>query len=130
MEVTDLERITRFIFSSRWFARTTRRVKPEAFIPHPYMKLSVSCTEGLKDDTVWRIGRETAAAHSQSPTLHGRADARAIRDQLLEIERDDIPLYHANIVGWEGERSAQISKAQEIAAASTLLFDGEASSSG
>ncbi len=116
MQVADLERLSRFIFFSKWYARTTRRVKPDAFIPHPYIELSVSCTDGLSDEVVWNIGNDTATSRRDNPALHGRADlkTKVIRQQALDVVRDDNPLYHANIVGWGGERSAQISKAQQI----------------
>lgn len=48
--------------------------------------------------------------------------AQVIRNQRLEIVRDDKPLYHANVVGWDGEKAAQISKAQQIAAESKLVL--------
>lgn len=124
MSVADTDRLSRFLFFRRWYAPTTGRVKPEAFVPHPHIELSVSCTEGLDEDIVWQIGRDTAESRRDKPTLHARADlaARAIREQQLEVVRDDRPLYHANIVGWEGEKGAQLSKAQEIAAASRLVI--------
>jgi len=126
MKVCDSERISRFLFSRRWFAPSTGRVKPEAFVPHPYIQLSVSCTEGLDENHVWQIGQETAESRKDKPTLHGRADltAQAVRLQELEIIRDDKPRFHANVVGWDGEKAAQLSKAQEMAAASTLLLVG------
>lgn len=125
MHVADEERLSRFLFSSKWFAATTGRVKPEAFLPHPRIELSVSCTESLKESTIWEIGQSTAAAHSQKPNLHGRADvcARVFRSQGLEIRRDDQPMYHANITGWQEDRSAQISKAQQIAAEAKLQLN-------
>ena len=122
--VANSERVSRFLFFSRWFARTTLRVKPEAFIPHPHVELSVSCTEGLDEPAIWQIGRETAERRRDRPNLHGRADvsAEAVRAQGLDVLRDDQPRFHANIVGWGGERAAQISKAQQIAAAASLVL--------
>jgi len=124
MDVASTDRISRFLFTRRWFAPTTGRVKPEAFTPHPHVDLSVSCTEGLAKNPVWQLGREKAERHTNKPTLHGRADlmAHVIRNQRLEIVRDDKPLYHANVVGWDGEKAAQISKAQQIAAESKLVL--------
>ncbi len=95
MPVAPEERISRFILYSRWFAASTGRVKPDAFIPH-------------------------------QPTLHGRADllAETVFNQNLAIERDDTPLYHANIKGWSSDgKDAQRSKAIELAAASTLVLN-------
>lgn len=122
------ERISRFLFSSRWFAASTKRVKPDAFIPHPHIELSVSCTEGLDDSVIWEVGEQTAQRHSGQPRLHGRADlkAKSIFEQGLQIIRDDNPLYHANIKGWPSDgKDAQRSKAIELAASATLQLAAE-----
>jgi Tfp pilus assembly protein PilX len=123
MNVTADERISRFLFYHRWFAPTTKRVKPDAFIPHPHVELSVSCTEGLDEPLVWGLGEQAAKSHSNQPTLHGRADlkAEAFFQQGLKIIRDDQPRYHANVTGWPSSgKDAQRIKAIELAAAATL----------
>jgi hypothetical protein len=125
MPVNPEERISRFILYSRWFAASKGRVKPDAFIPHPHIELSVSCTEGLEDHVIWESGKQVVANHPNQPTLHGRADlqAKTVFNQGLTIERDDTPLYHANIRGWSpDDKDAQRSKAIELAAASTLVL--------
>ena len=127
MQVVDHERISRFLFYNRWFARQAQRIKPDAFIPHPHIELSVSCSEGLTETEVWKVGQQTAEARSDGRPLLGRGDltARDFREQGLEIERDDNPMYHANIRGWsQNGKDAQRMKAIELAArAKLIVFD-------
>ena len=123
MDVSSHERLSRFLFFRRWFAREKSRVKPDAFIPHPYIELSVACTEGLEENTIWEIGNATAAARSDAPPLLGRADllARDVFEQDLTLDRNDNPQYHANILGWSaGGKEAQRMQAVELAAKSSL----------
>ena len=72
--VADDERISRFLLFSRWFTRQTRRVKPDAFIPHPRIELSVSCTDGLDEDEIWPLGQAVVLERPDNVTLYGRAD--------------------------------------------------------
>lgn len=123
MSVGTEERIFRFLFSKRWFAVTTQRVKPDAFIPHPHVELSVSCTEGLDDSVLWELGKQTTENRADQPKLHGRANLKekTIFSQDLKIIRDDNPLYHTNIRGWSANgKGTQRSKVIELAAAATL----------
>lgn len=125
IEVPDNERISRYLFFKRWFARESRRVKPDAFVPHPYIELSVSCTHGLAEEAVWEIGRNTAESRKDKPPLLGRGDLAAghVRKQGLLVARDDHPPFHANILGWPTDgKSAQRMKAVELAAESTLFL--------
>ena len=123
MDVPDPERLSRFLFFKRWFSAEKQRVRPDAFIPHPWIELSVSCTEGLKDKEIWALGQKTAEARSDNPPLLGRADLKAhhARNQGLRVDRNDDPPFHANILGWSTEgRAIQRMKAIELAANSTL----------
>jgi hypothetical protein len=117
MAVQDSERLSRFLLFSRWY--NTTRVKVDAFICQPHTELSVSCTEGLEENHVWELGRQTAVTRNDRPRLHGRADIRAlhVRRQSLEVIRDDTPAFHANIVGWLGNtKESQRLQALELAA--------------
>jgi hypothetical protein len=124
MDVADHERISRFLFFKRWFARQAQRVKPDAFIPHPYIELSVSCSDGLTETEIWKVGWETAEARSDGRPLLGRGDliAKDFREQALHVDRDDIPKYHANVRGWPANgKDAQRMTAIELAARATLV---------
>ncbi len=122
--VCDDERLSRFLLFSRWFAREAGRVKPDAFVPHPFIELSVSCTESLPEEQIWQLGGDVARQRSGT-TLYGRADlaVRSVRLQGLDVHRDDTPRYHANITGWsDAGKAAQRMKAAELAAASSLVL--------
>jgi hypothetical protein len=45
-----------------------------------------------------------------------------VRKSGLDITPDDIPRYHAAIVGWPDEKEKQIAFAQELAALSILVI--------
>ena len=123
--VADHERLSRFLLFSRWFTRQTRRVKPDAFIPHPRIELSVSCTEGLIEREIWPLGETVVQERPDDVTLYGRADltAGAVRKQRLDVARNDNPPRHANIIGWPSEgKDAQRMRAIELAATSTLVL--------
>jgi len=125
MDVRDDERLSRFLLFSRWFSRVQNRVKPDAYIPHPRVELSVSCTEALAESEVWPLGQAVVDSRSDNVTLYGRGDVRAsvVRVQKLQIIRDDQPLRHANIVGWPiDSKESQRMLALEIAAASSLVI--------
>ena len=58
-------------------------------------------------------------------TLHGRADIQldSFLDADLQIEPDNEPPRHANIIGWPDEKEKQKSIAQELAARSSLILN-------
>jgi len=125
MTVSDDERLSRFLFSRSWFRPDKREVKPNAFIPPPDGALSVCCTDGLEENPVWQLGRATATARADHPTLYGRGDfvARSARAKNLRVERDDQPRRHATITGWPSDGKEAIRmKAVELAAEATLVL--------
>jgi hypothetical protein len=125
MTVPDTDRVSRFLLFSGWFAPTTGRVKPDAFIPPKDGQLSVSCTEGMEDKAVWPLGQEIIEAR-QSGTLYGRADFTAgiLNKHGLRIDRDNVPLRHANISGYPmGDKAAMRQKAVDIAAEALLVLN-------
>jgi hypothetical protein len=125
MEVANHEQVSRFLLFKRWFSRESKRVKAEAFIPHPYIELSVSCTESLSVDAIWSLGQAVVEQRSDSVRLYGRGDLKAatVRAQKLEITRDDNPKYHANITDWPNEgKAVQRMIAIELAAESKLVM--------
>ena len=114
------ETLARFILTRRHF-RTTGRVMAEAFMPPADLKLSVFRVKGLKEKMVWNIGKNHVATPSKR-TLYGRADVvvAQVRQSGLQVDPDDIPTHHANIIGWPGEKSAQKIIAKKLAAEATL----------
>ena len=80
-------------------------VRPKAFMPPPNLRLSVFRIEGLSREAVWSIGeREVIGAMPQPRTLYGVGDVKVsvCRGLNLEVECDDKPPGHADVVGWPG----------------------------
>jgi len=112
------ELLARFIIFSKHFRSSNNTVKPDAFIPHPLIELSVTRHREATEDELWREGERVAAI--RSATLHGRADvpADAFEDQDLSVvAKPIIPENpnHADVINWPTEKPAQKMKAREIA---------------
>ncbi|MGC1870470.1 MAG: hypothetical protein WA700_05885 [Acidobacteriaceae bacterium] len=118
--VDNEEQLARFVLFSKHVGALDQRIKPEAFIPHPYPDLSVTRHKGLSEEQLWKLGHGIATARKR--TLYGRADVSAIsvRQQALAVEPEPIKgnPNHANILGWPKDKPAQKIIALELAAAS------------
>jgi len=105
--------------------KTEGRVKPNAFVPHPYDDLSVNRHLQSTDDDVWELCRQVA--QQLKKTLYGRATVNAsdFQSRKLRVQPDPIRSEnsdgllpnpnHAIVVGWPEEKSAQLTIAQDIA---------------
>ncbi|MDY7000562.1 MAG: hypothetical protein SVS15_02120 [Thermodesulfobacteriota bacterium] len=114
--------MARYLLERRnYFSIENKRVKPKAFMPARDLKLSVYRVEGLTDQELWEIG-ENSVAQPSGRTLHGSAEILASRvlEKDLNIDPDDIPPRHANVIGWPQEKHEQKSVAQELAAVAVL----------
>lgn len=112
------EQLARFILFSKWL-RSDETVRPEAFMPHPYVDLSVTRHQALSEHEIWEIGRSVGGV--RRATLYGRADIRAsdVLRQSLRVESAPLPSNpnHANIIGWPERKPAQKIIALQLAAA-------------
>lgn len=112
------EQLARFIFFSKWL-RSDETVRPEAFMPHPYVDLSVTRHQALSEQEIWEIGQSVGVI--RQATLYGRADIRAsdALRQSLGVESAPVPSNpnHANIIGWPEQKPAQKIIALQLAAA-------------
>jgi hypothetical protein len=102
--VSDDERLSRFIVKRRWLSGSA--ISADAFIPPKDGMLSVNCTGGLSDQTIWALGEQVRQARRDADGLHGRADALAglIMSLGHTIDRDDEPPTHATISNWPSNR--------------------------
>jgi hypothetical protein len=116
-----LEPLSRFLTQSRQFAGD--RVKPRAFLPAPDGITSSFRTRGLAEEGIWALG-ELRVASAQDGRLYGRGDlpVRSVTATGLRVDADDDPPRHAGIVGWPEDKDARTSRAQELAAAATLVL--------
>jgi hypothetical protein len=117
------EQLARFILCSVHIRTSNQTAKPEAFMPHPHVELSVTRHREATVDELWKEGERVA--HLRAKTLYGRADVNAevVIDQELKIAAKPIPENpnHADVIDWPAEKPAQKIKALEIAAKSQFL---------
>ena len=106
------------------FRKRDNTVKYQAFMPPPNLKLSVFRTSNLSNSQIWEIGRQIASSQCPPRNLYGRADLQALEVLKcgLQIDPDDNPPRHANIIGWPQEKSEQKLKAMKLAEAAKLVL--------
>lgn len=117
--------LSRFAPSSRMTAGAGDRfrLKYNAFMPRSIEdgppSLSVFRIDGLTDEQVWELARVHILSRLRAGRrVHGRADIEAdgvLAAKPLEVEFDDTPPRHANVVGWPREREQQMVLAQALA---------------
>ena len=110
--VADDEDLARFLTSSGQFNSTM--VKHSAFLPNPKDHATSVFRHGASPvDALWRIGLEHAAV---GRTLHGAAicKTRHVRSAKLEVQANEPPPLHADIVGWPVQPAdPEMEKAQQ-----------------
>lgn len=113
------ELLTRFIFHKAGFANSKKKVSYAAFLPNSTGKTSVFRISQLSNNGIWNIGN--AVAQKRGIPVLGRADIRAaiVFGQELQIDPNDTPPGHADIIGWPTDKSKQKLKAMELANNST-----------
>lgn len=115
-QVNPEEYLARYILQKSQFSAANQRVKYSAFLPAPNGETSVFRISNLSDSEIWRIGNIEVAQKRGLPLL-GRADILAFQvlSENLKVIPDNIPLRHANIVGWPEGKSERMSIALELA---------------
>lgn len=111
------ELLARFIVFSKHIRSSNMTVKPDAFIPHPLIELSVTRHRAATIDELWHEGERVAVIRSAS--LYGKADAavETFEDEDLSVVAKPIPENpnHADVIDWPTHKPAQKMKAVEIA---------------
>ena len=115
------EILSRYIFDKNWYRSFDQSVRYTAFMPRSDdLCVSVFRTSGLSERQVWSIGESVGKVSSR--TLHGRGDvvAAEVRRQRLDIDPNNHPPRHANIVGCPQEKHKRQAIAQVLASSATL----------
>ncbi len=115
------EILSRYIFDKNWYRSLDQSVMYTAFMPRSDdLHVSVFRTSGLGEPNVWSIGERVGQESHR--TLRGRGDIVAVevRKQNLDIDPDNHPPRHANIVGWPQEKHKRQEIAQVLASSATL----------
>lgn len=123
--VQSTEVLSRWLFSSKLFNRSTLRVRSGAFTPQRSLRsgdleTSVYRTSGLTEHQIWPLAQLRPGL-----TLHGRADLKAndVETTGLTVvpETSNHPR-HANILGWSDDEADQLQKKTELARMARLLL--------
>ena len=104
------EKVARYIFSSKHFNATEKRVKPAALLPpNPPQprESSVFMVDGLSDAGIWDLG--VNCVESGRRKMKARADFTVgdVQTSELDVRIDNHPPRHANIVSWPAEKARQ-----------------------
>jgi len=110
--VNGSEIIGRYIYSKQHYKTSNYTVRHGAFMPPPDGRLSVFIISGLNENDIWSIGESL-----RDSNLKARADitADSVHKSHLDIQVDNHPERHAEIVNWPEEHSAILLKAMELA---------------
>lgn len=122
--ISENEVLARFGYKNSGYFRTDKVVKPKAFMPDPYKKLSVNRHKDLSSEQIWKIGKQIGRISNR--VLKGRADIRMqdVKKTNLEVEvapEFDNP-YHANIIHWPAQKEERMDLAKQLAASSFCSF--------
>lgn len=125
-QLSPTEWLARYILTKKWYSRSKNLVKYNAFLPLRnsetlVLETSVYRIASLQEEEIWKIG-EREVAQKRDRHLHGRADIvlSIVLNKGLNVNPDNTPPRHGNIVGWPEEKSEQMSVAVEFAANSYL----------
>lgn len=115
--------LARFVLREGWIRQQDKTLRPDAFMPPPDLRFSVTDHGQLCQDALWRIG--LAVAVKRQLKLFGRGDisSEQLPQHGLSLEAaplDDNP-NHCHIVGWPTDKSAVKSIAQQLAAAAAFV---------
>jgi hypothetical protein len=124
--VGDQETVARFLPSSGWFARTTGRVKHQAYLPAPDHDTSVARNSTLNAERLWRWGDD----YLKGIPFHGVAivGVDVIRKNAIDAVAQEPPDFHANLRGWPIDSDPELQKSRRkaialpIAEEATLLL--------
>jgi hypothetical protein len=113
--IHETERLARFVFY-RNHVRSDGTLKPDAFIPHPYVDLSTTRHDLLGERKIWIRGNNVA--RQKQLRLIGRGDvcASVYSSQGLQIKPDPVDCnpQHVNIGLWPVDKPSQKNRAHEV----------------
>ena len=113
--VDPTEMLSRYVLDKSQYRISDCSVKFTAFMPPDDLCLSVFRTSGLSESDVWLIGKTVGTERNK--TLHGRAEIVTldVTKNNLDVNPDNNPPHHANVVGWPQEKLRQRLIAQILA---------------
>lgn len=133
-DISQDEILSRFIFSSKHFARRNETVKFRAFMPPQISKdpplyspeLSVYRLSGLSDNEKWAIGQTYIQTEDRSIKARADLPVQEVYKNKLSVISDTQPHErHANITPFPSDRLACQRLATKLARASKLVIPPE-----
>lgn len=123
--VHDAESLARFCTSSSWVAKTTGRIKHQAFLPAPDDDTSVYRVSGMSPVEISSHAEKHFVDPENQPHKHHGAaivEARNVRAAGIDTLAHEGPPRHANLRGWprHADPELQKSKRKEVA---TIIAD-------
>jgi hypothetical protein len=117
---SDGEPLARFVTSSGWVAKSTGRVKHQAFLPAPDDDTSVYRVDGMSQAEIWTHAEKHFVDGTGQPHPHHGAAisaASVVRQAGIGVIAHEPPPKHANLRGWpkHDDPELQKSKRKEIA---------------
>lgn len=116
--IGDDEPMARFVFR-RELVRANGEVKPEVFMPHPYIDCSVTRHASLHEVDIWQRGQSVENQRKRGQpgiVLLGRADIKGLPVRGAGLDPVPDPTaenpQHANIRGWSSGKPNQKHQAQ------------------
>ena len=121
-DVAPNELLARYVLYSKHFRASDRTVRQDAFVPHPYVDLSVTRHLLATESELSEVGRNIASV--QAKKFYGRADilAKTCLGLALDVKPDPVNgnPNHANVLQWPTDKPAQKMIAMQLAATAQL----------
>jgi hypothetical protein len=122
-EVAAEESLARYVLQSSHVRRSNKTVKPDAFMPHPHVDLSVTRHRMATEAELWSVGVGVATVTGK--ILYGRGDIQAhvCLVQKLSVRADPVEgnPNHASVTSWPADKPLQKAIAQEVAATARFV---------
>ncbi len=113
--VHDAESLARFCTSSSWVAKTTGRVKHQAFLPAPDDDTSVYRVTSMTPEEIWGHAEQHFVNPENQPHKHhgaARIEAGHVRTSGIDILAQEGPPRHANLRGWPRHEDPELQKSR------------------
>lgn len=116
-EVTPTELLSRYICSKerKKYIQENGRLRSGLFKPAKDRKMSVFRTSELEEDQIWELG--DSYINRAGELIWGRSDLSLaiINEFMLELEVDDNPPRHANVINWPEDDDERLLVSQKLA---------------
>lgn len=129
--VQPSENLSHYLFAESHYDAMKKRVIYTAFMPRSDdLRVSVFRTSGLDEQYVWSIGEDVGQKSNRTLRARGDIIAVEVRKLDLDIDPDNNPPRHANIIGWPQDKPKRQLIAQGLASVATLKLGPPQSNKG